>query len=98
MVPIVFKQWVCGLGLEYKEVGMRKNLRSFWEAWKRFGRFIGNIVGRILMTIFYFTLFAPFGIGATIFSDPLHIKTEQDVFWIKRQTGDKSLDDVKLQS
>lgn len=76
---------------------MKATLRSIWEAWKRIGRFIGNIVTRIIMTVFYFTLFAPFGIGATLFSDLLQMKTERKESWISRETGDKTLDEVRVQ-
>src|SRR6185503_9025048 len=46
-------------------------LRKVWEAWKRFGQFIGDQLGRVVLTIFYFTLFMPFALGVRFFSDPL---------------------------
>lgn len=76
---------------------MKEILKNFWENWKRFGRFMGNIVSRIVLTLFYFTVFAPFGIGARFFSDPMQIKTERESSWNQRQTGDKSLEDIMRQ-
>lgn len=76
---------------------MIEKLRAFWELWKRFGRFMGNIVTRIVLTVLYFTVFVPFGVGARLFTDPLQIKEERDVSWNQRQTGDKTLEEIMRQ-
>ena len=76
---------------------MKEFLSKFWETWKRFGRFMGNIVTRVVLTILYFTIFVPFGIGARLFTDPLQVKTERDASWNKRRTGDKTLEDIMRQ-
>jgi hypothetical protein len=68
-------------------------LRSIWNSWKKFGKFVGDIIGRLFLTIFYFTIFAPFGLGVRLFGDPLAIKKNQPVRWIKRTTRDLSLMD-----
>jgi len=47
---------------------------TVWKKWKAFGRRAGDFLGRLLMTIFYFTLAAPFGLVVTFFSDPLKLK------------------------
>ena len=41
-------------------------LRKFWHAWKRFGQFMGDLIGRLVLTVFYFTLFMPFGLGVRV--------------------------------
>ncbi|MDM8528983.1 hypothetical protein QUF58_12350 [Anaerolineales bacterium HSG24] len=69
----------------------------FWASWKAFGHFLGNILGRIAMTIFYFTILVPYGIGVRLFSDPLQIKTQPNTLWRPRATGDKTLQDIKRQ-
>lgn len=76
---------------------MKEFLSKFWEVWKRFGRFMGNLVTRIILTLFYFTIFVPFGIGAKLFTDPLHIKGEPKEAWNKRKTGDKTMDEIARQ-
>lgn len=76
---------------------MKEALRSFWEVWKRFGRFMGNIITRIVLTVLYFTIFVPFGIGARLFTDPLQIKEERDQSWNERKTGDNSLEEIMRQ-
>jgi hypothetical protein len=54
-----------------------RTLKQFWKRWKTFGRKAADILGRVLMTIFYFTLAAPFGLIARFFSDPLKLKRRQ---------------------
>jgi hypothetical protein len=76
---------------------MKEKLRAFWEAWKRFGRFMGNIITRIVLTLLYFTIFLPFGIGARLFTDPLQIKEERNESWNQRKTGDKTLEELTRQ-
>ncbi len=72
-------------------------LKKFWEGWKAFGQFLGNLLARVVLSIFYFTVFVPFGVGVRLFSDPLQIKTAPDTFWRPRPTGDQSLEDTKRQ-
>ena len=50
-------------------------LKRIWEGWKRFGQWIGDMLARVVLTVFYFTIFVPFGLGVRFFSDPLAIKT-----------------------
>ena len=72
-------------------------LKIFWESWKAFGHFIGNALARIVLSIFYFTVFVPFGLGVKLFSDPLQIQTSPVPFWRPRPTGDQNLQDVLRQ-
>lgn len=69
-------------------------LRKFWEGWKKFGHFMGDFIGRLVLTIFYFTIFMPFGLIVTLFSDRLDIKNRQQTpAWIERHTKDRTLED-----
>lgn len=72
-------------------------LKKFWQAWKAFGQFIGDLLARIVLTLFYFTVFVPFGLGVKLFSDPLQIKSHPAEFWRPRTTGDQTLEDVLRQ-
>jgi hypothetical protein len=56
-----------------------------------------NIVTRIVLTLLYFTVFLPFGVGARFFTDPLQIKTERERSWNERESGDKSLEEIMRQ-
>ena len=72
-------------------------VKNFWHHWKEFGQFLGNWLGRVVLTIFYFTVFVPFGLGVRLFADPLQIKKQPDEFWRPRPTGDQKLEDVLRQ-
>ncbi|NIT60729.1 MAG: hypothetical protein GWN00_32355 [Aliifodinibius sp.] len=76
---------------------MKEFLSKFWEVWKRFGRFMGNLITRVILTLLYFTVFVPFGIGARLFTDPLHVKSDREESWSKRSTGDKTLEELMRQ-
>lgn len=72
-----------------------ESLRKFWEGWKRFGQFIGDFFGRLVLTIFYFTLFMPFGLGVRLFGDPLALRQSGPGKWLERTTHDLNLDDSR---
>ena len=67
-------------------------LRRVWEGWKRFGQFMGDLFGRLVLTVFYFTLFLPFGLGVRFFADPLAIRRRGSSKWLERTTHDLTLD------
>jgi hypothetical protein len=73
---------------------MKDTLRKVWAAWKKFGHFIGDIIARVVLTIFYFTVFLPFGIGASLLSDRLDIK-DVEPSWLERETKDLTLEDAR---
>ena len=74
-------------------------LRRFWEAWKRFGQAMGDFIGRAILTIFYFTIFVPFGLGTRLGSDPLAIKlVDKMPKWLERKTKDVTLEDARRQA
>ena len=70
-------------------------LRKVWEAWKRFGHFMGDVIGRLVLTVFYFTLFMPFGLGVRFFGDPLAIHARGPSKWVERTTHGTNLDDSR---
>ncbi len=75
-----------------------KYLKKFWDGWMRFGHFMGDIVGRVVMTLFYFTILLPFGLIVNLFSDPLdHKHKDQQPVWHTRTTGDRTLDEARRQ-
>lgn len=70
-------------------------LRNIWRFWKRFGRIVGDWIARIVLSIFYFTLFSLFGLGVRLLSDPLTIKKKRKGSWSKRGTPAISLDEAR---
>jgi len=74
-------------------------LRRFWEGWKRFGQAIGDFLARVILSIFYFTIFLPFGLGTRLFSDPLDMRpSEEAPKWLERKTKDLTLEDAGRQA
>ena len=70
-------------------------LRKGWQAWKRIGQFIGDQIGRVVLTVFYFTLFMPFGLGVRFFGDPLTMRSRGRSKWLERKTQDLTLEDSR---
>ena len=66
-------------------------LRKLWEGWKAFGRFMGNQIARVVLSLFYFTILLPYGLGVRWFGDPLKIKTRPDRLWQSRSPRDPTL-------
>ena len=49
-------------------------LRRLWEGWKRWGRKMGDFQARVLLTVFYFVILAPFALVIRFTADPLGLK------------------------
>jgi hypothetical protein len=58
-------------------------LRRLWHGWKRFGKKVGDFQARLLLTIFYFVILAPFGLGMRA-ADPLGLRKAGDPAWRPR--------------
>ena len=54
---------------------------------------MGDVIGRIVLTLFYFTLFMPFGLGVQFFGDPLGVRSRSRPKWLERQTHDLTIED-----
>jgi hypothetical protein len=70
-------------------------LLRIWNMWKSIAQLIGDWIGRIVLTVFYFTLFAPFGLGVRLGGDPLAIKPGNKAQWLTRITRDRVIDDAR---
>lgn len=46
-----------------------------WRKWKALAWKIGNFQARVLLSLLYFTLLLPFGVGLRLLSDPLKTRT-----------------------
>jgi hypothetical protein len=68
----------------------RKALTLLGRAWARFkviSRIIGNFQSRVLLTLFYFLILAPFGLAVRMFRDPLGLKPRQGSHWFQRASA-----------
>lgn len=69
-----------------------------WERFKIIAAILGDIQGRFIATLFYFTILVPFGLGSRLFSDPLHLTSKNaHVRWLERKPVDHQLDSAKQQ-
>ena len=64
---------------------MKGIFQNLWEHWKRIAHKIGEFQSRLILSIFYYVMFAPFAVGVKLFSDPLGIKKYQG--WSLRNDG-----------
>ena len=70
-------------------------LRKVWQTWKQIGQAIGDTIARVILTVFYFTLFMPFGLGVRFFSDPLTTRQRGRAKWLERTAHDQTLEDSR---
>ncbi len=69
-------------------------LRKIWAVWKRVGQAIGDFMARVVLSIFYFTIFAPFGLGVRLTSDPLQLK-RRGAQWDQREVVADSMEQAR---
>ena len=66
--------------------------KTLWRYWKKFGQFMGDMVGRVVLMLFYITVALPFGLGVRLFGNPLNIgKKATPTGWVERAPIDESL-------
>ena len=69
-------------------------LKLVWKKWRAFGQIMGDFVARIFMTVFYFTVAVPFGIGVRWLKDPLRLKSKE-VAWLKREEREETIETAR---
>jgi hypothetical protein len=55
---------------------MLKMLRAAWARWKRVAHLIGDFQARLLLSMFYFLILAPFALGLKLLADPLQLQAD----------------------
>jgi hypothetical protein len=80
------------------EGGMRNRVALGWTKWRALSRSTGEFQARAILTAFYFSIAAPFGLGRTYLGDPLRIRANhQTRGWLPRETRDITLGDARRQ-
>lgn len=73
-------------------------LGNIWTTWLGIARILGDLIARLVLSLFYFTVFVPFAVGVQLFSDPLGLKARASTsHWLQRSSGDQTLDDSRRQ-
>ena len=52
-------------------------LKRLWQAWLKFGHWLGNVMSWVWMPLFYFVVLMPFALVIKLFADPLQIRRRQ---------------------
>jgi hypothetical protein len=73
---------------------MIKILKLVWKKWRAFGQIMGDFVARIFMTVFYFSVAVPFGVGVRLLKDPLRLKAKE-VGWLKREERPETIESAR---
>ena len=71
-------------------------LRRVWHRWQIIAQTNGDLIARLTVMIFYYSIFAVFAIGARLFADPLGLK--RPISWLDRKPVGATLDDARGQS
>lgn len=53
---------------------------------------LGNLVGRIILTLFYFVLMPPFALWSRLTTDPLRLRQSNPAPWVSRAGAEEGLD------
>lgn len=73
--------------------GIKQFFSTIWKYWKMIGLFIGNVIGRVFLTLFYVTIVLPFGIGLRLFGDPLDIRNKsKPAAWEERTSPEATIE------
>jgi len=76
---------------------MGRLLRKVWSRWKEMAVYIGDFQSRLILTLFYLLVAAPFGLIARII-DPLHLRSRAGTsVWLKRPTAEDTLQAARRQ-
>ena len=70
-------------------------LRRIWEWWKPVGQAIGDFIGRVVLSLFYFTIFAPFGLGVRWFGNQLDMEVGLGSSWRDRTAPEPTVHDAR---
>lgn len=67
---------------------MREALRAAWARWKAFAEVVAHVQAKILLTVLYFLIFAPFALIVRFWTDPLDLRRVATSRWrlLERQT------------
>lgn len=55
-----------------------------WRRWTVIAHRIGDAQARLLLSIFYFAVLAPFALGLRLLSDPLQLRRARAPRWLPR--------------
>lgn len=73
-------------------------IKKIWEKWKIFARAFADFQARVLLTLIYFIIAAPFGLLVRLLSDPLALKHRpQRSMWCPKSNPEQTLESARRQ-
>lgn len=78
---------------------MKKFFGKIWSGWKKIALVIARVNAEIILFIFYFLIFTPYGLILKLFGhDPLRLRTRNLREWIRYEPQEFDLEKLKRQS
>lgn len=78
---------------------MKKFLSAIWNGWKKFAHTFGRVNTEIILFLFYFLIFTPFGLLLKLFGfDPLKRKLKRNTGWQDIEIGRFDMEEASHQS
>jgi len=75
---------------------LREILQIAWDRFKVVAAIVGDAQARVIATLFYFTILAPFGIISRFSTDPLQLHNKPST-WLDRPAVPNELEIAKRQ-
>lgn len=72
-------------------------LTRLWSQWKRFAQRLADFQARVILTLIYYLVLAPFGLIVSLLGDLLRTKRPQTSTWVARPTEASSLQNARKQ-
>ncbi|MCL4254616.1 MAG: hypothetical protein KJ043_12665 [Anaerolineae bacterium] len=74
-------------------------LRLAWERFNVIGSVLGDVQGKVIAQVLYFTILVPFGVGSRLFIDPMAIrgKDRLTTTWVERPAVPSDLNSAREQ-
>ncbi|MCC7106740.1 MAG: hypothetical protein IT307_16510 [Chloroflexi bacterium] len=79
-----------------QEAGAGERAKLAWARWRRISNHAANFQARVILTVFYFTFVAPFGLMLSR-KDTLRARPGAHEGWLPRTTRDRTLADARKQ-
>jgi len=64
--------------------GLSRLARSAWRAWKRIGQLIADQIARAILTVFYLTVFVPYGTVIGLRARANRNQSRGSTLWVER--------------
>lgn len=77
---------------------LMRGVKWLWNSWKGIARCIGDFQARLLLTVFYFTAVAPFGLVTRLVVQPWRLRNAAGTSgWMQSQTREMDLPGAQKQ-